>query len=354
MHLNRSSRHAFTLVELLVVIAIIGILVGLLLPAVQAAREAARRMQCSNNMKQMGLALHNYESAYKRLPVAIWGENRNNNFNGTSSAFDDDGYGWMVSILPFVEQTNLYNQLDSQGQGTAWALGTPGAIESYWQANRSGDWAAPIPGGETVISFYRCPSSGMPERVPQTYNIPGTSGGPPRIEHRWAAGYGTSSYKAAGGSCHGDDGIMHKLWEDPSGGRKFGAVTDGLSNSLFAAESDYITGPSGARGYNGALPVPFDQFGDPEPEDWPVWIGGAGTDESVRINGRTNSPINCRCAPAEMIRAVNDDCGFSWHTGGITTVFGDGSVHFISENLDSETWCNLNSIRDGQPLGQWE
>ncbi|GIX00874.1 MAG: prepilin-type N-terminal cleavage/methylation domain-containing protein [Pirellulaceae bacterium] len=354
MRRAQTAQRGFTLVELLVVIAIIGILVGLLLPAVQAAREAARRMQCSNNVKQLGLALHNYEATYKRLPVAIWGENPRNNFNGGSSSFDDDGYGWMVSILPFVEQNNLYNQLASQGQGTNWALGTPGAIQLYWEAHRSGDWAPPIPGGETVISFYRCPSSGMPERVPQTFNIPGTVGGPPPIEHEWAAGYATTSYKAAGGSCYGDDGMMHKLWEDPGIGRTFGMVTDGLSNTLLVAESDYVTFSSGARGYNGDLPVPFDAFGDPEPEDWPVWIGGAGTDEGVRINGRTNSPINCRCSPTQMVRAINDDCAFSWHAGGCTIAMADGSVHFLSENLDSQTWCNMNSMRDGQVLGEWQ
>ena len=351
MPFRQQNHRGFTLVELLVVIAIIGILVGLLLPAVQAAREAARRMQCSNNMKQIGLGCHNYESTFKRLPVAIWGSNRQ---LGEPGSFDDDGYGWLVSILPFVEQNALYNQIVSQGRGTPWAMGTPGAIENYWVANRSGDFAPPIPGGETVISAYKCPSSGMPERVPQFYNIPGTVGGPPPIEHEWAAGYATTSYKTGGGSCYGDDGLLHKLWEDPGRGRTFAMVTDGLSNTLMSAESDYVSFATAARGYSGPVPVAFDAFGDPESEDWPVWIGGAGTDEGVRMNGRTNSPVNCRCSPSQMVRAVNDDCAFSWHPGGVTILLGDGSVHFLSENIDSQTWCDMNSIRDGNPLGQWQ
>lgn len=109
MRTTQRRSYGFTLVELLVVIAIIGILVGLLLPAVQAAREAARRMQCSNNTKQMGLALHNYESTFKKLPPALFA-------NPFASQYDDDGFGWMVAILPFIEQQNLYMQINPNGQ----------------------------------------------------------------------------------------------------------------------------------------------------------------------------------------------------------------------------------------------
>lgn len=104
------SRDGFTLVELLVVIAIIGILVGLLLPAVQAAREAARRMSCQNNLKQMGLALHNYEGVFGKLPPAMFGSPMNGN------TLDDDGFGWQVAILPFIEQQNMYDLMQPNGQ----------------------------------------------------------------------------------------------------------------------------------------------------------------------------------------------------------------------------------------------
>ncbi|PQO36398.1 DUF1559 domain-containing protein [Bremerella cremea] len=335
-------REGFTLVELLVVIAIIGVLVSLLLPAVQQAREAARRMSCQNNLKQIGLALHNYNDTYQRLPVAIWGANPK---LGESSSFDDDGFGWMVSILPFVEQSALYDQLDATVK-----LGTPGALELYNDANGNN----PIPGGETVLSMYRCPSSALPEVVPPTWGIPGTTGGM-ATNHSQSIGYAVTDYKAAGGSCYGDDGAMHKLWEsvndNGSVGRRFAEITDGLSNTILAGESSYVSSSSSWRGYQG--PFPVDASSD-EVDDWPVWIGGAGTDEGTRINGRTNSPINCRCSVSKMISAINDDCAFSFHPGGAQFIFGDGSVHFLTENLSSDVYCNLHSIRDGQVLGNWQ
>lgn len=336
------SREGFTLVELLVVIAIIGVLVSLLLPAVQQAREAARRMSCQNNLKQIGLALHNYNDTFKRLPVAIWSANPQ---KGEPSSFDDDGYGWMVSILPFVEQNALYEKLDSNMK-----MGTPGALELYNDAHGN----TPIPGGETVLSMYRCPSSALPEVVPTSWTIPGTSGSMATDKDQ-AIGYGVTDYKAAGGSCHGDDGAMHKLWEsvndNGSVGRRFAEITDGLSNTILAGESSYVSSDSSLRGYSG--PFPLDASGY-EVEDWPVWIGGAGTDEGARINGRTNAPINCRCSVSKMISAINDDCAFSYHPGGAQFIFGDGSVHFLTENLSSDVYCNLHSIRDGQVLGNWQ
>lgn len=349
-----SARKGFTLVELLVVIAIIGILVGLLLPAVQSAREAARRMQCQNNLKQIGLAIHNYESTYKRIPCAIMGSNPR---LGQPGAFDDDGYGWLVSILPFIEQTNLYNSLNATVP-----LGTPGAIQQWFDGTLPG---APggtiIPGGDAIISAYKCPSDALPDIVPQNFTIPGSlgalSGGP---EHPWAVGYARTSYKTAGGSYLGDDGAMHKLWEhindNGSVGRKFGDFQDGLSNSLLSVESTYVSSCSAARGAPGPYPIDLNAIcgGDAQHEDWAVWIGGAGTDEGCRTNGRTNSPINGRVGPNRMAGAVNDDCAFSYHTGGANIVMGDGSVHFLSENLDQRTYGNMHSIRDGQVLGEWQ
>ncbi len=108
-HLARSTRRGFTLVELLVVIAIIGILVGLLLPAVQAAREAARRMQCSNNLKQLALSLHNYESSFKRYPAAGRGYGMPTNAPRNNIIMNSNG---LVSLLPYLEQTNLFNRFN--------------------------------------------------------------------------------------------------------------------------------------------------------------------------------------------------------------------------------------------------
>jgi len=288
-------RVGFTLIELLVVIAIIAILVSLLLPAVQQAREAARRTQCKNNLKQIGLALHNYESTYNVLPHAMYG-------NGVRpcTTNQDNGFGWMVSILPMIEQAGLYQQINPQG--------TPGIFNAAVIAQIYGPGVTLIPGGNTVLAAYLCPSSAMPQIVPPTWQVPGAPGGgtvpADKIE---AVGYATSSYKAAGGSNSGDFGMMHKACE--GGGVRFRDVTDGLSNTIMVGESTYCSTDVSAANRATVPPTEF--------RDWPIWIGsGNQSDESIRINGRYNSPINARVSFNRMALAVNDDNAFSYHTGG--------------------------------------
>lgn len=338
---KHSLKTGFTLVELLVVIAIIGILVGLLLPAVQAAREAARRMSCSNNLKQMGLAMHNYESAFKKLPSAMMGAS-STPAGRDPSGEQDDGYSWAVAILPYLEQSGLYNQLDATTKAAGIPLGTYGIMKRYRTANPSNPV---IPGGATKISVYRCPSSALPDIVPATWQIPGSQnlvpsvGAVPPNANQPCIGYATNDYKGAGGSARGDFGVLHKLWEKPSNTR-FADITDGLSNTILIAESTYLTGNSRTA------PTVF--------EDWPLWLAAPNTDESIRTNGRFNSPINCQCNPNTMVRAINDDCAFSYHTGGAQFVFCDGSVQFISESLSQQTNSDLNDKNDGNPLGAWQ
>jgi prepilin-type N-terminal cleavage/methylation domain-containing protein/prepilin-type processing-associated H-X9-DG protein len=342
----------FTLVELLVVIAIIGILVGLLLPAVQAAREAARRMQCSNNLKQMGLAMHNYESTYKRITCAAWGANPRLTATDPRhvSGNQDDGYGFLVAILPYIEQGNIYNQLSSyrgRGVGDTSAplpLGTPRAIRDWYDTNPD---RRVIPLGDTVIGTYRCPSSALPSHVPATWTIPGatvaTSTSPSQ-----ARGYAVTDYKTCGGSSRGDNGMLHKLWEDPAGGRRWGDVTDGLSNTVMICESSYVQG--GTSTMRGGTATPANPG---NASDWPVWIGAPGSDECVRVNGRFSAPINAATTPSNMFNAINDDSAFSFHTGGAQFVFADGSVHFLSQSIENETYSRLHDMRDGLVLGDW-
>jgi prepilin-type N-terminal cleavage/methylation domain-containing protein/prepilin-type processing-associated H-X9-DG protein len=343
----QSQKPGFTLVELLVVIAIIGILVGLLLPAVQSAREAARRMSCQNNLKQMGLAMLNYESAYKKFPSALMG--------ARVGAPQDDGVSWATAILPFIEQTPLYNQLQAGSLALGAPLGTPGIMRrakgGTWPthgplgpftiAGTGGSATATtiVPGGDSKIAGYRCPSSALPDLCPSTWTVPGAPGSQTINANQFSFGYATNDYKGAGGSARGDFGVIQKLFEI-NGNTRIADITDGTSNTLIIAESTYLTGN------NRTTPTTF--------EDWPIWFGGPNTDESMRTNGRFTAPINCQTNPNQMVLAINDDCAFSYHTGGAQFAFVDGSVHFISQNIDQQTNSDLNDKSDGNVLGQWQ
>ena len=319
MSRNRFRSRGFTLVELLVVIAIIGVLVALLLPAVQSAREAARRQTCLNNLKQQALALHNYHDTWQILPCGLLGA-----APGLSPT--DDGFGWACMILPFLEQKALFDQINPNGQA--------GALRAALNAGVS-----PIRGGETPLKVYRCPTSQLPKIVPDgDWRLPGAGSYPP--SSRLMRGYAVNDYKAAGGSCNrDDDGAMGKRSELPW--TRFAQITDGLSNMLLTGESSYVTGNS--TNPNSITSV----------EDWPIWIGGPDTDESIRFNGRTTAIINCQCTPNTMYAAISDDCAFSWHAGGAQFSFCDGSIRFISQNISTQTWCRLNGRDDGQPLGDF-
>ncbi len=317
-------RRGFTLVELLVVIAIIGVLVALLLPAVQAAREAARRMQCSNNLKQMGLGMHNYHDVYNRLPMGLVGGGPGQ----PSGSPNDDGFGWGCAILPFMEQQTVYDRVNPNGR--------PGVFAAWAAANPT----TPVwPGGDTRLGVYKCPSSVLPPVIPSLWSVPGNtlSGALPQ-QRTWWVGYATSDYKGAGGSCWGDDGVLQKNSEIP-GGRNFADIVDGLSNVLMIAESSYVnTSKTAPTAIN----------------DWPTWIGGLGEDEQIRTNGRTTAPVNCGCKRNNWMTWLSDDCAFSAHPGGAMFLLCDGSVHFISENINIQTYCNMNSVRDGNPIGNWK
>jgi prepilin-type N-terminal cleavage/methylation domain-containing protein/prepilin-type processing-associated H-X9-DG protein len=309
----RFRTRAFTLVELLVVIAIIGVLVALLLPAVQTAREAARRQTCQNNLKQIGLAMHNYEDTWKVLPVGLMGGLTANN---------DDGYAWGTAILPFIEQKALFDIVNPNGRD--------GIMRANFTATNG-----PIRGGDVPVKAYRCPTSQMPKIVEATWRLPGATVLPP--SSRVFLGHAVSDYKGNGGGCVNDaDGVLGKRSEIPW--VRFAEITDGLSNVPLVGESSYVTGN------NTTAPTTI--------EDWPIWVG-ASSDEQIRYESGTSVPINCRCTPMTMVVAVNDDCAFSWHPGGAQFVFCDGAVRFVSQNVAAQTWCRVNSRNDGREVGEF-
>src|SRR3954454_4417085 len=216
-HLNRPlyARHrpAFTLVELLVVIAIIGVLVALLLPAVQAAREAARRMKCQNNLKQIGLALHNYHDSFGRFPAAYYRAWP----TSVGSTFGTPGWGWGTMILPRLEQQGLYDALNVN---TTQATGA----------------ATMKPLAQTPLQMFRCPSD---------------TGKPLNLNR---ASYATSNYIAVFGALYDQASIGQPVVAGsvPSAGTgmfsansgvRMAEVSDGLSNTVMIGEMCY--GPNG-------------------------------------------------------------------------------------------------------------
>ncbi len=337
MHRNRFGfRPAFTLVELLVVIAIIGILVGLLLPAVQAAREAARRMQCSNNVKQLGLSFHNYHDTFRNFPINYAWRNRPG-LGGGGLAISDTGKSWPQMILPFIEQNNLFNNIDF-GVGLRLSGGIPGTAAAI-QRNR--DVAA------TVIPGYLCPSDGQ------------HNGG--RLANRSDAvaadAWAITNYKACAGR-----NWAYGIYNHPNtlGGRN-GGNADGLNagNGILSSNQqdtnpitrmrDLSDGTSNTFAIGEALP----QF-----SQWNWWYNPnavtATTAIPLNFSLRRPKPWPTCGLPAGNF-SRNADCDWpnnynfnSRHTGGGNFGLGDGSVRFVSESIDTEVYRGYASISSGE------
>ena len=341
----RSPRRdsGFTLIELLVVIAIIAILVSLLLPAVQQAREAARKSQCQNNLKQMGLAMHNYEGTFKRLPMGIWSD-----VDDDLDA-DDDGYGWAVSLLPYLDNQVVYDQLPHLGNpGALQCLHTPGDADCAGLGLSGLATGNLIPAGDVNLSVFRCPSSLLPDALPPSWTSPCIQNGivdcPGTVDFQdeipFAVGYATNDYKGCAGGVWpkaqaqlNDHGLFVKMRDGVKAGSvcvKFTQIRDGLTNTIAIGESSYLT-----------------------EDDFPIWIGAADYDEGVLFKTDDNSPINGGVSPNDMGHANDDDCAFSGHTGGIAYfLFADGSVQQLSENISQEAYLYLGTRDDGEIVKQ--
>ena len=306
------GRTAFTLVELLVVIAIIGILVGLLLPAVQAAREAARRMQCSNNLKQLGLALHNYHDTHKRMPFGS---------GGTTPPSGSPGYSAVSLMLPYIEQAPLYNTIDFRRP-----LTDPVNAAARLQ----------------VVPVFLCPSD---KENPQPQ-----SGG--------AINY------------MGNKGSLH-WWSDPSQtgiflhskSLRFADITDGTSNTSAFAER-LLT-----DGNNGVIDLQSDVFlgsGDPANPDEAIqmcyatdatnlanqfplfmgapWMNGQHTYMHVDVPNRRS----CGFYPFKASMPAS-----SRHTGGVNMTLCDGSVRFVAQTIELQLWRAIGTRSGGETIGDY-
>ncbi|MCC9608188.1 DUF1559 domain-containing protein [Blastopirellula sp. JC732] len=317
----RRKRFGFTLVELLVVIAIIGVLIALLLPAVQQAREAARRMSCTNNMKQMGLALHNYHDTHQVFPPGLLHPDSSATTGATSSWFPfskwANGYGWGTFILPFMEQNGLHDALESI---------------PVWSA----------PNAQVSISAYECPSDPSPSLNPYYYDgfyLP--RGGLPddqrMAKSNYVANHGTGLARPTGGSYGNGASALHTSF-------RFRDFTDGTSNTIYLSERDGVRKSS---------------LTSSSPSGGAIWIGAPkiATGGSFQHNHcsfassattATTRPINLPTG-----KSLVQDVASSQHVGGVNVTLVDGSVHFLSENTSWETVAALARRADGEVVGEW-
>ncbi len=289
-------RRAFTLVELLVVIAIIGMLVGLLLPAVQSAREAARRIQCQNNLRQTGLALLNFESVYRVFPASGWTKPGLGNPTGSYLS-------WRTTTLAFVEQSSIAIQYDTN---------------KHW-------WEPPnLDVGRNTVPSFLCPSTPTQPRVTNVIAKP------PRTTLVITSGIATADYEAVMGvrpqidptkyDAQNRFSVMHR-----DSRTKFAQITDGSSNTIMVTET--AARPTVYRRRNARPDLANDQGISWIDSESAYTLDGTSADGSLEGCG---IPAGCTSA----MNARNDNEPYSFHTGGVQALFADGHISFESESVD--------------------
>ena len=317
----RHVQGAFTLVELLVVIAIIGVLIALLLPAVQAAREAANRAQCTNNLKQLGLAFHNYHDSFRTFPL------------GSHTGYHGSSYNmsWPARIMPYIEQGTRWEAMEEFAPNPIQRL-QPWRSDAPPHNGSSEIWG-PVPG-------FSCPSSALGDRSPDMQFWASHS-----IALTWLPQHGALHYRGSMGAFDSDKFTIHSPtnqwnWLDngtlyPESAVRFQDIIDGTTNTILLGESSSSEGWSATTKWN---------WGGIQPWTWGMYwyVDGRrlGIDKkNVRY------PINYRGS-----FGANDTPYTSYHPGGINVLLADGSVRFVGETLDHRVLYALASRKSREPI----
>lgn len=328
-------RRAFTLIELLVVIAIIAILIALLLPAVQQARESARRTQCKNNLKQLGLSLHNYHDVYGSFPNNECARNNGTNPGDYQGAVNAQHglptLGWMFRILPYIEQAPLFQSVDQNG--------TPGV---NWADKIVGNSApaANLTARRTIVNAYLCPSNPQAKRVNGQSNFAdswdtGLDGA--RTDYVGSMGFSQSGHRDCPFANYAGEQWGHALYIDAPpihnengvfgwhGCVTIANIVDGTSNTVGVVENHHWREKED----------PSSVFGDA------MWMGGYAI-HSMKMAPNTDPNGDFRC-----------DQWSSTHTGGVQVAMCDGSVRFVSENIDWTIRRAIGTRAKGEVVGEF-
>jgi len=361
------KKRGFTLIELLVVIAIIAVLVSLLLPAVQQAREAARRTQCRNNLKQIGLAFHNYLDVHLKFPMAYLS---NADYSTGTVTPRPGSMSWPCALLPFIEQTNAYNAITAAG----------GLLDDVGAAA-----AGSLVAQRTVVPGYICPSAPRSSNIvtgggPSNPNIPGApvkstntqTGGAmdyisiinftagTGIYTAWQAAYPTAGSNSAGAM--GNAAAFQVGNPTPLVSQRSGSgirdMTDGTSNTHLVHEH-----ANRSQGYTRGKPDTFlNTTVGSAGGSWVSVLQGAAFANGVAFNTAPGT-INCNVSTpggpclincSNVVYASADIAGpYSFHAGASLTLMGDGSVQSTSENVSIAVWAARNTQAGGEVTGEF-